>query len=669
MSPKILRRRIESAPSGPIEIRALAAPLVAVAIGIFSSAFATAQDAVRREAPASSRIDPGLLAIVKELATRQQESALLFADFEHTRRPDERQRRFLDDALHDAPESFVNASRGRVLPYPYVLELPMHRQAQESFAKLREALPRLAPADLFPFLDDDFLLGPPCIDDRLSGTFGSASRTGLAPALCARYVIFAALRDAAFFGDDEAEAQKAREAFISHLILRGEEDEIRAFLVLGSLAPPFEQVWSRNGVNAFVPAGPLRENRAKVGFTPDHEAIVDSLREKLAHEVDAAANEGGADPFAEVSIPRVMGTMGSTKAGNAHRVRNPRGFLPDYAANLHDAISSELHPDRPLEPGGRLSLDEAVACWRRLASELSPDAFWAEALPHFQSLVLGKEPHALDARIDDLERLGTDLSADERRELDALRKRRSDELAALAALLPTLYAEHADLADAFDGLRSAESWLGRVEGSAARESLLANAWTAAAYRDGAFAAEHLERRLSGDLKAGLSPAASTAMIRSVAAFAAAVPGGPELLERVAREGSDEERMHALVNSNFFAADVASDLVARAAIDCAARMQAGADAFALRNGIFLALENRSRLAAADPAQGAAIASALVSTFDVGGANLWHDDLPVSAATPTGQSSWRWFANAIPQPDWDRLLAEGRISPRLAAFRGH
>lgn len=577
---------------------------------------------------------------VRKIADELERCALLCRELEVEGESAAEPRRFLEAVLRDPPSEFESAAASVRLSVNYLLEVHLSRFAHAELRSFIELEAAPTHDDLAALVSDAFLRQLSDPTRPLATEFGATIDGALATPLAARFLLFAALHDDAVFAEP-----KTRAAFITRLLVTGDQSESLAFLVRGALEPPFLAPWGESRL--VFPAGPLRDHRGVVGFTAEHETIVTELERSRLEELRELAR-GRMDRRLEIA-------------------QEDDPFLR-HLRILREWILDERHPEREralLGSSLRTRLDVEFE-WRRLADEIPAAEFWSRAKPEFLALARGASPHAHDRRIAELEAHVEENSPSERDELKRLTFEREADKIALLRLLPDLFAARAPLPDALSELLACDRALLDSGRDDLRESVLAPAFATTGYRDGSFARVRLEEHLSGAESATLPAAARSALLRSVAAHAEDTPGSRELLRRVAREGDDIDRMHALTAISVQPVAVADELLETAAADCRARIVDGADSFALRAGLIRALEERAR-SATNAMEQARVAAKVVETFEKDGVSLWREGIPVSRGDEAGERSWRWLANAIPAADWVRLDLEGRLPEALKAYR--
>lgn len=602
---------------------------------------APAQEPALEDAPRRTRATPYRLErTVLRIADELERCALLCRDLETDSEPAEEPRRFLETVLHEPPSEFESAAGSVRLSVNYLLEVHLSRFAHVELRRFITLESAPTHEDLAVLVSDAFQRELADSTRPLATEFGATIDGALATPLAARFLLFAALHDGAVFTEPEQ-----REAFISRLLVRGDSSESLAFVVRGALEPPFVVAWGDSQL--VFPAGPLRSFRGVVGFTEEHETIVKELERSRLEELRALGR----------NHPDLRAEPGQEDDPFLRHLRILREWILD-----------ERHPERERALlGSSLRTRQDVEFeWRRLADEMSATEFWGRAKPEFLALARGESPHAHDRRIAELGSRGTEMSPSERDELKRLELERAADRIAVLRLLPDLFAARAPLSDALRELLECDRALLDSGRDDLRESVLAAAFATTGYRDGSFARSRLEEHLSGAESATLPPAARSALLRSVAAHAEDTPGSRELLRRIAREGDDVDRLHALTAISVQPAAVADELLETAAADCRARIVDRTDSFALRAGLIRALEERSR-SATSAAERDRVAAKLVETFEKDGVSLWREGIPVSRGDDSGERSWRWLANAIPTADWIRLDLDGRLPEALKAYR--
>lgn len=622
----------------------LAAPAIAAPVATPIAAPVAAGFAATVAAGRGVARDEAIDRAVERIAAESVRVVMLLRDFETAAAPTEDHRRFFEATFADRPAEFEAAVAGRRIDFKYAIEIHLARFAHGILRELLDSADPPRADELLALASEEHLESKRDFDGPVQREFGDQVDATIATPLAARWLLFAALREPRLFEGDGAIRQ---DEFISRLLLASESSAALAFLVRGALAPPFAVPWGKDG-HAF-PAGPFRQSRGKVGFTEDHAAIVRSLQEARSFEASVRERPPAIDPTAEPET-------------------DERAFLDEHLKILREWILDELDPSRTLAPIGseNRSADDVEREWRALAEQRSPAEYWSLAEPFFRSLIEGKAAHVHDARIAELEAKGEALTAQDRQELDALRAARTADRNRLLALLPELYAERAPVGDAFTTLLACDDALLRAGGGDLRDVVLAPAFAAASFRDAAYCADRLAEHLGEPGGGDLPPAARTAMIRSVATFAATTPGSAELLARCAREGSPVDRMHALTSIGIQPAAVADEMVRLAAEDCRALARDGAPNFELRAGLVASILARTK-AASSAEDRARIAATWVETFERDGVNLWASGVPISSDLPESREDLRLLANSIPESDWIRLDLAGRLPENLKRFR--
>ncbi|MCB0338401.1 MAG: hypothetical protein KDD53_02300 [Bdellovibrionales bacterium] len=395
---------------------------------------------------------------------------------------------------------------------------------------------------------------------------------------------------------------KAR--WISEMLGAGASQRLVAVVVQTALQPPLAipDNHSYPFADTITLAGRHRDKRGKVGFTEQHlstlQAFVDG--------VEYTRGLNSADPFASESVT-------IDNSGEATRVFNDDGYLPEWATTIRDWAFEELHPEAPLR-GKDASLAERESYWDRIWSGSGWSDAWQKGLAHLTEIASNKAKHPNDRRIAELEALAAAGPLDEakREELEGLKRQRQGDHDKIRDKLLDLLVEKAPSDLALEKLRELPKLFADGQYSFREDNWLRAPIRKLARHDPQLSLRTLQENFGKD-GATLSSLECSAMVGALQLRQP--PGAADMLERIGREGSARERAEVLINTRTLSGERASNLFDGVLSDIVEMDAQGHNESRIRLGAGFVNGIRARIN--EPWA----LDALVSSFDRNGTCLW------------------------------------------------